>query len=66
MEERLRNLFRDFNPDPKPHEPVTTDSLEHVQLIMMMEEEFGFEITDEEENRLHTFTDFVKLAESKA
>lgn len=66
MEERLRNLFRDFNQDPKPNEPVTTDSLEHVQLIMMMEEEFDFEITDEEESRLHTFTDFVKLAESKA
>lgn len=66
MEERLRNLFRDFNQDPKPNEPVTTDSLEQVQLIMMMEEEFGFEITDEEENGLKTFTDFVKLTESKA
>ena len=52
MEERLRHLFRDFNQDPKPNEPVTTDSLEHVQLIMMMEEEFGFEIPDGDADRL--------------
>lgn len=62
-EDRLKALFG--NPNLRLDEPVTDDSLEQMQFVMLMEEAYGFEITDEEEDALHLFTDFVKLAESK-
>lgn len=40
-----------------------TDSLDEVELIMAIEEEFVMEITDEEAEQLNTVTDIVRLIE---
>ena len=42
------------------------DSLDTVELIMELEEEFGLEIPDEEAEKLATVGDAVKYIESKS
>ena len=42
------------------------DSLDTVELIMELEEEFGLEIPDEEAEKLTTVGDAVKYIESKS
>ncbi|MBM4284762.1 MAG: acyl carrier protein [Deltaproteobacteria bacterium] len=41
------------------------DSLDLVELIMAMEEEFGFEIADEEAEKLRTVADVVNFIEAR-
>jgi acyl carrier protein len=36
------------------------DSLDHIEIIMAMEEEFGTEIPDEEAEKLYVVSDLVK------
>jgi acyl carrier protein len=42
------------------------DSLDLVELIMAMEEEFGFEIADEEAEKLRTVGDVINFAKAHA
>jgi acyl carrier protein len=42
------------------------DSLDLVELIMAMEEEFGFEIADEEAEKLRTVQDVVGFIKARA
>jgi acyl carrier protein len=42
------------------------DSLDLVELIMAMEEEFGFEIADEEAEKLRTVQDVVTFIKARA
>ncbi len=42
------------------------DSLDLVELIMAMEEEFGFEIADEEAEKLRTVKDVVNFIKTRA
>ncbi len=42
------------------------DSLELVELIMAMEEEFGMEIADEEAEKLRTVQDVISFVTSRA
>lgn len=42
------------------------DSLDLVELIMAMEEEFGFEIADEEAEKLRTVQDVINFAKAHA
>lgn len=41
------------------------DSLDTVELVMMVEEEFGIELPDEEAELINTFGDLVKLVEAR-
>jgi acyl carrier protein len=42
------------------------DSLDLVELIMAMEEEFGFEIADEEAEKLRTVQDVINFIQARA
>ncbi len=42
------------------------DSLDLVELIMAMEEEFGFEIADEEAEKLRTVQDVISFISARA
>lgn len=41
------------------------DSLDHVEVIMAMEDEFGFEIPDSDAERLHKPSDIVRYVADK-
>ena len=47
-------------------EDLNADSLDIVELIMALEEEFGSEIPDEDAENLKTVGDAIKYIESKA
>ncbi len=49
--------------DAKFIEDLSADSLDIVELIMALEEEFGYEIPDEEAEKLLTVGDVIKYIE---
>ena len=50
-------------PDAKFIEDLGADSLDTVELVMALEEEFGNEIPDEEAEKLQTVGDVIKFVE---
>jgi len=52
-----------INPEAKFIEDLGADSLDIVELIMALEEEFGTEIPDEEAEKLQTVGDVAKHIE---
>jgi acyl carrier protein len=52
-------------PDAKFIEDLGADSLDTVELVMALEEEFGQEIPDEEAEKLQSVGDVVKYIEEK-
>ena len=52
-----------INPGAKFIEDLGADSLDIVELIMALEEEFGTEIPDEEADKLQTVGDVAKYIE---
>ena len=52
-------------PDAKFIEDLGADSLDTVELVMALEEEFGQEIPDEEAEKLQSVGDVVKYIEDK-
>ena len=52
-----------INPEAKFIEDLGADSLDIVELIMALEEEFGTEIPDEEAEKLQTVGDVAKYIE---
>ena len=52
-----------INPGAKFIEDLGADSLDIVELIMALEEEFGTEIPDEEAEKLQTVGDVAKFIE---
>jgi acyl carrier protein len=52
--------------DAKFVEDLGADSLDQVELVMALEEEFDAEIPDEEAENLKTVGDAIKYIESKA
>lgn len=51
--------------DARFTEDLNADSLDLVELIMALEEEFGADIPDEEAEKLKTVGDAIKFIESK-
>lgn len=51
-------------PDAKFVEDLGADSLDTVELVMALEEEFGAEIPDEEAEKLTTVGDAIKYIEN--
>ena len=51
----------DITPDSVFIDDLGADSLDLVELIMAMEEEFGFEIADEDAEKLRTVGDVINF-----
>ncbi|WP_322822848.1 acyl carrier protein [Chloroflexus sp.] len=72
MEERLRKIIVDqLGVEPKQVVPsasftkaLNADSLDLVELIMSIEEEFGVEISDEEAEKIQTVADALNYLET--
>ena len=47
-------------------EDLRADSLDQVELILALEEEFGIEIPDEDAEKIHVGSDAIKYVEGKA
>ena len=54
-----------IKPESKIVEDLGADSLDVVELLMTMEDDFGVTVTDEEAVNLKTVSDIVKMLESK-
>lgn len=63
MVEQLGVNADQVTPDAKIVEDLGADSLDVVELIMGLEEEFGYEIPDQEAEKLQTVGDVVKYIE---
>ena len=61
--EQLGVNAEQINPGAKFIEDLGADSLDIVELIMALEEEFGTEIPDEEAEKLQTVGDVAKYIE---
>jgi acyl carrier protein len=56
----------DITPDSVFIDDLGADSLDLVELIMAMEEEFGFEIEDEDAEKLRTVGDVINFIKARA
>ena len=51
--------------DAKFVEDLGADSLDQVELVMALEEEFGLEVTDEDAENIRTIKDIVTYVETR-
>jgi acyl carrier protein len=73
IEEKVRKIIEEklsVNPDQitlsaKFAEDLKADSLDTVELVMALEDEFGLDIPDEEADKIKTVGDAIKYIESK-
>jgi acyl carrier protein len=73
IEEKVKRIIEEklsVNPDQitlsaKFAEDLKADSLDTVELVMALEDEFGLDIPDEEADKIKTVGDAVKYIESK-
>jgi acyl carrier protein len=56
----------EVSPDAVFIDDLGADSLDLVELIMAMEEEFGFEIADEDAEKLRTVGDVINFIKARA
>jgi acyl carrier protein len=56
----------EVTPDAVFIDDLGADSLDLVELIMAMEEEFGFEIADDEAEKLRTVGDVINFIKTRA
>lgn len=56
----------EVTPDAVFIDDLGADSLDLVELIMAMEEEFGFEIADDEAEKLRTVGDVINFIKARA
>ena len=54
-----------ITPNSKIVEDLGADSLDVVELLMNLEEEFGISVSEDEATKISTVGDFVALVESK-
>jgi len=74
IEERVKNIICDqlavesdkVSPTASFIEDLGADSLDIVELIMTMEEEFDLDIPDEEAEKMKTVGDVIKYLSAKA
>lgn len=62
---RLNVEEADLTMETRFKEDLKADSLDLVELIMEIEEDFGFEISDEEAASIKTISDLVDVAATK-
>ena len=71
VEQRVKNIIveqlgvkpEQVTPEAKFIEDLGADSLDTVELVMALEEEFGSEIPDEQAEKLQTVGDVIKFIE---
>ena len=63
---QLRADQADITEDTNVMEDLGADSLDQVELVMALEEEFGSEIPDEDAEKLTTVGDAIKYVEGKS
>ena len=64
--EQLGVKSEEVTPEAKFVEDLGADSLDTVELVMALEEEFGIEIPDEDAEKITTVGDAVKYIEDKS
>ena len=62
----LRLSLSEIQPDKRIGEDLGADSLTRVELVMRLEEIFGFKISDDEALQLVTVGDVIRCIEQKA
>jgi len=73
IEEKVKRIIEEklsVNPDQitgsaRFAEDLKADSLDTVELVMALEDEFGLDIPDEEADKIKTVGDAIKYIESK-
>ena len=73
IEQRIKDIIVEqlgvnadqVTPEAKFIEDLGADSLDTVELVMALEEEFGLEIPDEEADKLQTVGDVIKYVEDQ-
>jgi acyl carrier protein len=73
VEERIRAIIaeqlevqaEEIVPEASFADDLGSDSLDLVELVMAMEEEFGIEISDEEAERIQTVQDAINFIEER-
>lgn len=65
ISDQLGVSLNDVIPEAKFFEDLGMDSLDRVELVMALEEEFSIEICDEDAEKLITVGDAVKYIEEK-
>ena len=71
VEEKVKEIIveqlavdeEDVNPNAKFIEDLGADSLDTVELVMALEEEFGIEVPDEQAEKLQSVGDVIKYIE---
>ncbi len=74
VEERIRGIIarqlevqpEEVIPEASFADDLGSDSLDLVELVMAMEEEFGIEISDEEAERIQTVQDAINFIEERS
>lgn len=74
VEDKIRSIIseqlgvkpEEVNPQASFIDDLGADSLDTVELIMALEEEFGVEIPDEDAEKMTTVGDAIKYIEEKA
>lgn len=64
--EQLGVKVEEIKPESSFIEDLGADSLDTVELVMALEEEFGLEIPDEDAEKMTTVGDAIKYIEDKA
>ena len=64
--EQLGVKAEQVTPQAKFIEDLGADSLDTVELVMALEEEFGIEVPDEQAEKLQTVGDVIKYVEENA
>ncbi len=65
IEEKLSVNADQITNDAKFAEDLKADSLDTVELVMALEDEFGLDIPDEEAEKIKTVQDAIKYIDSK-
>ncbi len=64
--EQLGVKAEEVTPEASFVDDLGADSLDTVELVMALEEEFGIEIPDEDAEKIQTVGDAIKYIESKS
>lgn len=65
LAEQLNISVDKITPESKVIEDLGADSLDVVEMLMLLEDEFNVTVSDEESVNLSTVADIVKVIESK-
>ena len=65
LSEQLNISLDKIKPESKVIDDLGADSLDVVEMLMLLEDEFNITVSDEESVNLSTVADIVKVIESK-